>query len=139
MNPLSVGGKSPIRIRLARFGRKHNPLFNIVVTPKATARDKLPIEVLGTYNPVPIPQTPEEIAAGAKKFKDIQLDFIRAKYWIGVGADISDRVQFLFKRAGLLPEDWPKPHKLTQHIQKPIVHDIKTIQEPPRELYRKRA
>lgn len=130
--------KSPIRIRLARFGRKHSPLYNIVVSQRGAARDKLPIEVIGTYNPVPVPQTPEEKAAGAKTFKDVQLDFIRSKYWLGVGADVSDRVQFLFKRAGLLPEDWPKPNKLTQKVEKPVINDIKTVYEEPRQLFRRR-
>ncbi|ODV82106.1 ribosomal protein S16 [Suhomyces tanzawaensis NRRL Y-17324] len=130
--------KSPLRIRLARFGRKHQPLYNIVVAKKGSARDSLPIEVLGTYNPVPVPLTPEEKAAGVKAFKDIQLDFNRSKYWVGVGADVSERVTFLFKKAGLLPETWPKPHKLTQHVEKEIVKDSTVVYEKPRELYRKR-
>lgn len=113
-------------------------MYNIVVAKKRSARDSLPVEVLGTYNPIPVALTPEEKAAGAKKFKDVQLDFDRTKYWIGVGADISDRVSWLFKRAGLLPEEWPKPLKLSQHIEKKVVMPQKIVEEEPRELYRKR-
>lgn len=130
--------KSPLTIRLARFGRRHSPLYNIVVTKKRTARDKLPIEVLGTYNPIAVPLTPEEKAAGVKPFKDVQLDFDRSKYWIGVGADISDRVGWLFKRAGLLPEQWPTPEKLSQHVKKPVVSAPKVVKEEPRVLHRMR-
>lgn len=135
---MSAVTKSPIRIRLARFGRKHSPVYNIVVANRGVARDKMPIEVIGTYNPIPVPLTPEEKAAGVKPFKDIQLDFNRSKYWLGVGADVSDRVQFLFKKAGLLPDDWPKPSKLSQRVEKPVVNDIKTVHEEQRQLYRRR-
>lgn len=130
--------KSPIKIRLARFGRKHSPVYNIVVANRGKARDALPIEVLGTYNPIATPLTPVEKARGVKPFKDITLDFDRSKYWLGVGADVLDRVGFLFKRAGLLPEEWPAPSKLTQHISKPVVKPILEKKEEPRELYRKR-
>lgn len=127
-----MSAKSPIRIRLARFGRRHQPLYNIVVLNKKQARDKVPIEVLGTYNPVPISE-------GVKgTYKDIQLDFDRSQYWIGVGADVSDRVGFLFKRAGLLPEEWPNPNKLSQHITKPVIDNGKTVYEEAKELYRRR-
>ncbi|KAK6458427.1 ribosomal protein S16 domain-containing protein [Scheffersomyces xylosifermentans] len=129
---------SPIRIRLARFGRKHSPLYNIVVANRGKARDSLPIEVLGTYNPNPVPLTPQEKAQGTKPFKHIELDFDRSKYWLGVGAEVSDRVSFLFKKAGLLPEQWPKPSKLSQHVEKPLTNDTKTILEEPREFFRRR-
>ncbi|KAK6463846.1 ribosomal protein S16 domain-containing protein [Scheffersomyces coipomensis] len=130
--------KSPIKIRLARFGRKHSPFYNIVVAKKASARDSLPIEVLGTYNPNPVPLTPTEKANGVKPFKHIELDFVRSKYWLGVGADVSDRVTFLFKRSGLLPEEWPAPNKLSQHIQKPTVKQSTKVHEEPREFIRSR-
>ena len=44
------------------------------------------IEVTGTYDPIPKPPTDGE----GKAFKDIKLDFARAKYWLGVGAQPSD-------------------------------------------------
>ena len=113
-------------------------LYNIVVANRGKARDALPIEVLGTYNPNPVPLTPEEKASGTKPFKHIELDFDRSKYWLGVGADVSDRVSYLFKKAGLLPETWPAPSKLTQHVERATTKDIKTVYEEPREFFRKR-
>lgn len=130
--------RSPIKIRLARFGRKYQPLYNIVVANRRSARDSLPIEVIGTYNPTPVPLSPEEKAQNVKPYKHIELDFDRSKYWLGVGAEVSDRVSFLFKRAGLLPEEWPKPNKLTQIVQKPIVEDIKNEVEEPKVFFRPR-
>ena len=51
-----------------------------------TARNSKPIEVLGTYDP--IPKIPED--GEGRPFKDIRLDSVRAKYWLGVGAQPSD-------------------------------------------------
>lgn len=133
-----MASKVPIKVRLARFGRKNQPLYNIVVANKRSARDSLPIEVLGTYNPVPIPLTPSEKAKGVKPYKHIELDFDRAKYWIGVGADLSDRVAFLYKRAGLLPEEWPNPKKLSQQVPKTNIRESKVVFEEPVELTRAR-
>lgn len=130
--------KSPIKIRLARFGRKFQPVYNIVVANRKSARNSLPIEVLGTYNPKPIPLSPEEKAQNIKPYKHIELDFDRSKYWLGVGADVSDRVTFLFKRAGLLPEQWPSPQNLSQHITKPTVESIKSATEQEQTLFRPR-
>lgn len=63
-----------------------------------SARDSKPIEVIGTYNP--IPQKPTGLtdleAESAKPYKEIALDRSRAKYWLGVGAQPSDTVWRLF-------------------------------------------
>lgn len=60
----------------------------------SSARDKKPLEVIGTYNP--IPQLPTGLSAEqartARPYKDIALDRSRAKYWLGVGAQPSDSV-----------------------------------------------
>jgi len=77
-----------VRLRLARFGKKHAPVYNIVVAHARTARKSKPIEVIGTYDPIPKPPT-DDIG---KPVKDIRLDTTRAKYWLGVGAQPSDPV-----------------------------------------------
>ncbi|CAD0091189.1 unnamed protein product [Aureobasidium mustum] len=77
-----------LKIRLARFGKRHAPFYNIVVAHARTARGSKPLEVLGTYDP--IPKTPTDGNETAKKFKDIKLDVHRAKYWLGVGAQPSE-------------------------------------------------
>jgi len=75
-----------LKIRLARFGKRHSPFYNIVVAHARTARNSKPLEVLGTYDP--IPRVPE--GGEGRKYKDIKLDSDRAKYWLGVGAQPSD-------------------------------------------------
>lgn len=93
-----------LRIRLARFGTKHKPVYNIVLAQAKTARNSKPMEVLGTYNPIPqtplaTPDTPEFLPSGekfqARKYKDIKLDITRTKYWLGVGAQPSEPVERL--------------------------------------------
>lgn len=74
----------------------HNPPFppNFISTlpktttnaPPRTARNSKPLEVLGTYDPVPkLPPFGD-----GKPTKDIKLDTARAKYWLGVGVQPSE-------------------------------------------------
>lgn len=112
-----------VRIRLARFGRRNNPLYNIVVANAGKARDAKPIEVLGTYNPIPKFVTTRDRKRGVMPSKDVNLDFTRAKYWIGVGAQPSDTVTRLFKKAGILGQEWGRSE------QRELVQPIKTVLE----------
>ncbi|OMP83987.1 Ribosomal protein S16, mitochondrial [Diplodia seriata] len=77
-----------LKIRLARFGKRHAPFYNIVVAHARTARDSKPLEVLGTYDPIPKPARPDD--PSGRPYKDIKLDRSRAQYWLGVGAQPSD-------------------------------------------------
>ncbi|BCR85943.1 mitochondrial 37S ribosomal protein bS16m [Aspergillus chevalieri] len=92
-----------VRIRLSRFGNKHQPFYNICVSQARSARDSKPLEVIGTYNP--IPQRPTNLsteqARNARPYKEVALDRSRAKYWLGVGAQPSDGVWKLLGLAGL--------------------------------------
>lgn len=124
-----------VRIRLARFGRKNQPVFNIVVMKAKKAQQKLPLEVIGTYNAVPLPQPLHD---KSPPVKDISLDFHRAKYWLGQGAEPTEKVAWLFKKAGILPSFWPATAKLTQQVPSPVVEDVKEVQETPVEPVRPR-
>src|SRR5690349_21724079 len=84
-----------VRLRLQRWGVKNTPHYRIVAAEKTAKRDGKYIELLGSYNPVPNPQT------GLKR---LQVKKDRALYWISVGAAPSDRVAWLLAKAGLLPE-----------------------------------
>ncbi|KAL2049944.1 hypothetical protein ABVK25_009811 [Lepraria finkii] len=87
-----------LKIRLARFGKRNKPFYNIVVAQARSARNSKPLEVLGTYDPVPKPAPFGE----GKPFKDIKLDISRAKYWLGVGAQPSEPAWRLLSMIGLL-------------------------------------
>ena len=73
-----------VKIRLARFGRKKRPFYRIVVTDSRKRRDSGWIEVVGYYNPLTNPKT-------------IEMNMDRVNYWLGVGAQMSDRVSKLKK------------------------------------------
>jgi small subunit ribosomal protein S16 len=121
--------KGSVRIRLARFGRKHAPVYNIVVARAKSGRDKLPIEVIGTYNPIAPLLIPEQKARGEKPVKDIKIDFHRSKYWIGVGAQPTEVVARLFRKAGILPPQWPGPNKGPVVPNRPQIQQLKAITE----------
>ena len=76
-----------VKMRLKRVGMKNTPVFRIVVTDGRSPRDGRFIEEIGTYWP---------LKEGADNFK-INLD--RTKYWRGVGAQPSETVASIIKRA----------------------------------------
>ncbi|BAM83461.1 mitochondrial ribosomal protein S16, precursor [Cyanidioschyzon merolae strain 10D] len=83
---------SPVRIRLARHGRRHAAVFRIVVADSRAPRDGRFLEHVGTYNP--------RVIRGAKL---VQFDVKRTQYWLSVGAQPSERVAKLLGLAGVLP------------------------------------
>ncbi|KAH6675127.1 ribosomal protein S16 domain-containing protein [Halenospora varia] len=90
-----------VKIRLARFGRRKAPFYNIVVAQARTARNSKPIEVLGTYDPIPKAPTDGE----GKPFKDIKLDTARA----------NDPAWRLLSMAGLLLPKY-RPGETTNQV-----------------------
>ncbi|KAI0883916.1 ribosomal protein S16, mitochondrial [Annulohypoxylon maeteangense] len=88
-----------LKIRLARFGRRNAPFYNIVVAHARTARNDRPLEVLGTYDPIP---KPDPYDNSGRLHKDIKLDTLRTKYWIGVGAQPTDTMWRLLSMLGIV-------------------------------------
>lgn len=76
-----------VRIRLRRIGTKNVPSYRIVVADGRSPRDGRFIEEIGTYNP-----------KQADPNFTVKLD--RAQHWIKNGAQPSDTVQSILKRAG---------------------------------------
>ena len=76
-----------VTIRLSRGGAKKKPFYHIVVTDSRNRRDGRYIEKLGYYNPM---------AKGQEK--ELSVDSDRAGFWVGQGAQLSDRVNYLLKR-----------------------------------------
>lgn len=75
-----------VKIRLKRVGTKNTPAFRIVVADGRSPRDGKFIEEIGTYLPL-------------QKGDNVKIDLERAKYWVGVGAQPSDTVASMIKRA----------------------------------------
>jgi len=80
-----------VRIRLRRIGRKKAPVYRIVVADSQSPRDGKFIEIIGQYAPR------QQGGEGGLK-----VDEARANYWLGVGAQPSDTVRSLLRRAGVL-------------------------------------
>jgi len=75
-----------LRIKLARGGSAHNPVYRIVVGEARGKRDGKFVEWIGTYSP----KSPREQLT-------IKLD--RADYWVSVGATPTDTVRSLINKA----------------------------------------
>jgi small subunit ribosomal protein S16 len=78
-----------VRIRLRRTGRKNSPSFRIVVAESTSPRDGRFIEIIGQYYP-------------RQGDKAVQLDTARANHWLDSGAQPSDTVRSLLRKAGVL-------------------------------------
>ena len=77
-----------VKIRLRRMGAKKSPFYRIVVADSPYPRDGRFIEVIGYYNPL------EEPAV-------VKVDVEKAQKWIANGAQPTDTVKDLLKRAGV--------------------------------------
>lgn len=78
-------------IRLSRGGSKKRPYYRIVVADARAPRDGKFIEKIGTYNPL----------LGKDDEKRVVLDSDRAKHWLSVGAQPTDRVARFLDAAGV--------------------------------------
>jgi small subunit ribosomal protein S16 len=87
--PITLIGVTMVRIRLRRTGRKKAPYYRIVVADSQSPRDGRFIEIIGQYAP--------------RQGNDaINLEVARANYWLDQGAQPSDTVRSLLRRAGVL-------------------------------------
>ena len=78
-----------IKLRLRRTGAKKRPSYRIVAAEHSSPRDGRFIEILGHYDPLTEPAT-------------VKVNEERAKYWLSVGAQPSETVAGLLKRAGVI-------------------------------------
>jgi len=80
-----------VSIRLARGGAKKRPYYRIVVANSRSPRDGAFIEKIGSYNPLLAKDDANRVV----------LDTERAKHWLSVGAQPTDRVARFFDAAGV--------------------------------------
>jgi small subunit ribosomal protein S16 len=78
-------------IRLSRAGAKKAPFYRIVVADRRSPRDGQFIEKLGTFNPLLAKDSTSRVVLNTE----------RAKHWLSVGAQPSDRVNSLLANLGL--------------------------------------
>lgn len=82
-----------IKIRLARLGAKKNPIYRVVVADSHDARKNgRPVATLGMYDP-------------AKSAAEcLTVDAEAALEWLGKGAQPTDTIRSLFKKAGIMAQ-----------------------------------
>jgi len=80
-----------VKIRLRRVGRKKAPMYRIVVADSKSPRDGKFIEIVGQYQP----RTGEQA---------LNLNTERVNHWLDVGAQPTDTVRSLLRKAGVLKQ-----------------------------------
>ncbi|MGY9051992.1 MAG: 30S ribosomal protein S16 [Rhodobacterales bacterium] len=83
-----------MKIRLARGGSKKRPFYRVVAADSRMPRDGRYVEKLGTYNPLVAKDSEERV----------QLDMERVKYWLGQGAQPTERVIRFLEAAGVMEQ-----------------------------------
>ena len=77
-----------VKIRLKRMGKKKAPFYRVVVADARTSRDGYAIAEIGTYDPLAEPA-------------EVKIDVEEAKKWLASGAQPTDTVKALLKKAGV--------------------------------------
>ncbi|MDE0370697.1 MAG: 30S ribosomal protein S16 [bacterium] len=80
-----------VKIRLRRMGKKKQPTYRVVVADARSPRDGRIIESIGRYDPRRDPSL-------------VEIDNDRARYWLGTGAQPTDRVQKLLEISGAVAQ-----------------------------------
>ena len=75
-----------LKIHLTRIGTTHQPHYRVVVAETRSRRDGAPVEVIGTYDP-------------RTKGRQVNLRLDRVDYWLSKGAQPSDTLHSMIKRA----------------------------------------
>ena len=78
-----------VKIRLKRLGAKKSPFYRVVVADERSPRDGKFIDQIGTYNPLTDPA-------------EIKIDAEKATKWIANGAQPTDTVRALLKKADII-------------------------------------
>lgn len=74
-----------LKIKLTRRGKRHQPVYRVIVAEAKSKRDGKYLESLGHYDPNPNPVV-------------VKIDKERYQYWIGKGAQPTETVANLFKK-----------------------------------------
>jgi len=77
-----------LRIRLSRYGRKHHPIYRLVVADARSLRDGKVVDVIATYDPV------------NKRLIEVKEE--KLKEWLQKGAELTDRAKAILKNAKIL-------------------------------------
>ncbi|MEJ7621100.1 MAG: 30S ribosomal protein S16 [Aquificaceae bacterium] len=77
-----------LRIRVSRYGRKHHPIYRLVVADARAPRDGKVVDVIATYDPI------------NKRLIEVKEE--KLKEWLQKGAELTDRAKAILKNAKIL-------------------------------------
>ncbi len=77
-----------LRIRVSRYGRKHHPIYRLVVADAKAPRDGKVVDVIATYDPI------------NKRLIEVKEE--KLKEWLQKGAELTDRAKAILKNAKIL-------------------------------------
>ncbi len=97
-----------IKLRLRRMGAKKRPSYRIVVADSRSPRDGRFIETVGLYDPLTDPAT-------------VRVDEERARHWLSVGAQPTDTVRDILRRAGIVDSRTVIPAAAEAEASEPAV------------------
>ena len=105
-----------VKLRLKRMGSINKPFYRIVSLDSRKKRDGAYIESIGYYDPKTDPFT-------------LKVDVERALYWLGVGAQPSDTVRSLLKKAGVMEKfhysKFAEKEEIEKEAKKPAKKAVK--------------
>ena len=78
-----------VKIRLTRKGRKKKPVYRLIAATDNSPRDGKMLEVLGQYDPLQEPAL-------------VEVKEDRIKYWISVGAQLTDTANRILSSKGIV-------------------------------------
>lgn len=99
-----------VRIRLKKMGRRHRPYFRVCAMDQRSPRDGKVLEELGTYDPMVADVDARAVLNGE-----------RINYWLGVGAQPSDKVKVLIKKYGAEGSHLEKQKAALEQMAQPRV------------------
>lgn len=108
-----------VKIRMKKMGRKHRPFFRICAIDSRQPRDGRVLEELGTYDPL-VSDTDARVTLRAD----------RVSYWIGKGAQPSDKVRIFIKKYGLEGTRLSEQQQARERLAMP-----KIVPPPPEPVY----
>ena len=101
-----------LMIRLSRMGARKQPHYRIVVIEKARARNGRPVEVVGTYNPRTNPAS-------------VEMKRDRVDYWVSKGAQMSERVNKLYREGSSRGTRLPPPRYRPRLLKFDLVSTVR--------------
>jgi small subunit ribosomal protein S16 len=109
---------------MKKMGRRHRPFFRICAVDSRAPRDGRVIEELGHYDPM-VPETDARVVLNGE----------RVDYWLGVGAQPSDKVQVLIKKYGTNGTHLEQQRQALERVKlsKPTAPPPRAVPKPKKE------